>query len=206
MQNKSVLGFTLLEFTVGLFLAAVAGMLSVPLYYKIANNHRATSYTNELVATLHYARVQAVTRARTVSVCSSSDGTRCTNTSWSQGYIVFKEDGEGASDKRVVLLKKHFAAKPGVTITFNGPSRVRYSPIGGIEVAQNSGARVEVVASSWGRWLDRLSPLTSALADESALRAVAASAGVFTVCAGHSGRLVTLSLQGFVSTRATACR
>jgi Tfp pilus assembly protein FimT len=203
-------GFALFQFTLGLFLVAISAMLAAPMYYKIAHSHWATAHANELVATLTLARSQAVMRGHAVSVCSSSDGLRCTDTPWQNGYIVFLDEGaSGVVDPGDVVLKQHLTRKSPVTIALNGRTHVRFNPSGS---AIASGSWVALTDTAVARdetpsWLDRLSPLGTAHASDVArVTNVAASTGVFTVCSGRSGREVRLSPAGSVSTSQTVCQ
>jgi type IV fimbrial biogenesis protein FimT len=210
MQRHFNEGFSLLRFTLGLSALAISAMLAAPMYYKMAHGHWATTHANELVATLNLARSQAVTRGRAVSVCSSSDGLRCTDTPWQNGYIVFQDDGvSGTVDAGDVVLKRHQARKSPVTITLNGRAHVQFNPSGSA-VASGSNAAIinSVVAQNEApSWLQRLSPLGVAHASDNVARfAGSSSTGLFTVCAGRSGREVRLSPAGSVSTSPTVCQ
>ena len=201
MQRSKHLGLSVPEFMLALAFVGVSGLSMAPLYYKITNSLRATSYTNDLVATLSYARVQAVMRGQTVSVCSSANGTQCTDTPWERGYIVYVDTGTpGMVRSGEHILRQHLVRDPPVTITLNDSRYVRFTSSGTV-IATNVFSVVDDVASVRTTWLDRLSPVSTAHASESA----SLSSGVFTVCAGDSGRMVRLSLQGFISTSATLC-
>jgi type IV fimbrial biogenesis protein FimT len=195
-------GFSLVQFAMTLIAVAASAMLAAPLYYRIAHDQWATAQANELVGMLNLARTQAVTQGKTVSVCSSSDGRQCTKTPWQQGYIVFVDEGaSGVVDADDAILRQRNARQSPVTIVLNGRSHVRFSPSG---ATLARAADANVVAASW---IDRLSPIGAAHAGDNLPRTVTkSSSGVFTVCAGHAGREVKLSPQGFVSTSTIVCQ
>ena len=209
MPRDNYRGFSLMEFSLGLVIAGVGALLMAPLYYKAAENHRANAYTNELVATLTYARTHALMQMQPVSLCSSSDGVRCTDTPWAQGYIVFVDNGvPGKVDAEDRRLSRHAGQNQKVTITLAGAQFVRFSASGALlaystdaATGRENGDGVTTLA----RWLSRLSPMATAHAS-SEPPTTSSSVGTFTVCAGHTGRMVKLSPLGRVSTTATLCR
>jgi type IV fimbrial biogenesis protein FimT len=209
-------GISLLEFSMSLVLLAAAFLLSAPLYYKVVDNSRVTAQANRLVATLHYARAQAVIRSLPVSVCSSSDGRHCTDTPWEGGYIAFVDDGvAGVVDSNDRILKRQEMQAPAVTITLADRNHVRFNPSGGLLAGSHTGkARSEeAYLAGLSRWLRRMSPVSSAYAasDIESLDADVRRggdsrlSGVFTVCAKRVGRTISISLLGRISTDIAGC-
>jgi len=87
-------GFTLLELMVTLAVAAIVFSFAVPGFQQMVQRNRVITYTNNFIATVNYARSEAIRRASPVSICASADGTTCNGT-WSQGWIVFvNTDGD----------------------------------------------------------------------------------------------------------------
>jgi len=198
-------GISLVEFAVALITVAVSVLYAAPLYYRMANAQRATAYTNELVATLTFARTQAVMKAQPVSVCASDNGLRCSNTAWEHGYIVFVDEGApGKVDATDSILRRHLTGKPQATITLNGDAYIRFNSAGAVTAhASNVGT---VLVASTQSWIEKLSPIATAEAASDVLSVRQASYGTFTVCAGHTGRVVKLSPQGLISTSTTQCQ
>lgn len=212
-HNQS--GFSLVEYIVALTLVALTALYAAPFYYKLADETRASAYTNELVAALTYARTQAVMRAQTVSLCSSDDGFHCTDTPWGRGYMVFMDNGApGAAVPADRILKKHLVDSPQVTITLNRARTIGFSPLGAM-IARGpieAVARRDNIWHALAYWLDRFSPVAAAQAEP--LEDVKAEAPasdtdsatiVFTICARHTGRTVRLSPQGTLKTGVTLC-
>lgn len=87
-------GFSLIEMAVTLLVIAIIASIAIPSFTAIVNNNRLATAANELVATLQFARMEAVRRNSRVIVCSSSDAQAavpsCTSGSWGQ-WIVFAD-------------------------------------------------------------------------------------------------------------------
>ncbi|HEY0745246.1 MAG TPA: GspH/FimT family pseudopilin [Steroidobacteraceae bacterium] len=84
-------GFTLIELLVTMTVAAILVGLAVPAFTSFLQNDRDTGQINSLVASLNYARSEAVKRASPngIIVCPSTDGVNCVVTaSWINGWIV----------------------------------------------------------------------------------------------------------------------
>jgi Tfp pilus assembly protein FimT len=213
-MKRTNTGLSLAEFTVTVTLLGIAMLLSAPLLYRFANDQRTSRHTNELVLTLNYARAQAITRGQPVTVCSSNDGRQCTDTPWTQGYLVFVDnDSPGVVDATDQVLRHTTANYPKLVITLQGGHYVRFNPLGMLYAQAQSDV---TVPSRLARWLDRLSPIASAQAetfpadrsseqDRVPAAADAVRHGAFIVCYRDIGRKISLSLQGRITTRTASC-
>jgi len=86
------LGFTMIEMLMTIAIAAILMGLAIPSFRYITNANRIASELNGLLGDLQLARVEAIKEGRTVTVCQSSDGLNCTNsTDWKSGWIVFSD-------------------------------------------------------------------------------------------------------------------
>jgi len=84
-------GFSLSEVVATLGVLGVSLSLVVPsLSSMTASNLRATSI-NELVATLHVARNEAITLNEPIVICPSQDGETCAPVAWEAGWIRFAD-------------------------------------------------------------------------------------------------------------------
>jgi Tfp pilus assembly protein FimT len=209
-MHRTHSGLSLAEFVVTVTLFGIVVLLTAPLLYRFANDQRTSRYTNELVSTLNYARAQAVAHNQPVTVCASSDGHGCTDTPWAQGYLVFIDnDSSGVVDANDRVLRHAKTDSPKVVITLQGGRYVRFSPFGTLYAhAQEADAAPTRFAS----WLDRFSPIASAAADtfapgqdSSPSTTDAVHQGAFIVCYRDLGRMVSVSLQGRITTRTTPC-
>jgi type IV fimbrial biogenesis protein FimT len=90
MDNVRQRGFTLFEMLVALAIAALLLSVGVPSYTDFVRNANQVTSSNEMLASLHFARDLAITRNVRVTVCPSSDGASCDDGgAWNQGWIVF---------------------------------------------------------------------------------------------------------------------
>lgn len=84
-------GLTLLEMMIALGLCATVATLAVPGLRALVNDAGRVAAVNSFVHALMLARSEAITRGGVVSLCKSSDGSRCMNQApdWNVGWIVF---------------------------------------------------------------------------------------------------------------------
>lgn len=76
-------GFTLVELMVTIAVAGILLAIATPAFTSVVNGNRLASSANEMVALLQTARMEAVRRNRSVTVCNSADGLTCAGTgSW----------------------------------------------------------------------------------------------------------------------------
>ena len=102
-------GFSLLELLFVLSLAGVVLTLSTYAFAPLSERRLTTQAMASLGKTLRFARVAAISGARTVTVCPSTAGTRCDGSGYERGWLVFSDrNGDGARDTNEPLL----AAKP----------------------------------------------------------------------------------------------
>lgn len=120
-------GFTLIELMVALAVLAIAVATGVPSYTALITTNRISSEVNEFVASLHYARSEAVKRGIGVRACASIDGINCNGANdWTQGWIVRVDDAAGT------VLKRSSALRGGDTLIGDGNTgdRILFNPNG----------------------------------------------------------------------------
>ncbi|MBT9589594.1 MAG: GspH/FimT family pseudopilin [Thiobacillus sp.] len=86
-------GFTLVELMVTISVLAILLMIAVPSFNEATLGGKLGSYANNLAASAHLARSEAIKRNAVVSLCVSTDGTSCGSGGWEQGWIVRAADG-----------------------------------------------------------------------------------------------------------------
>lgn len=94
---KDYQGFTVIELMVTVAVLGVALVVAIPSYNNLITNNRMVGELNEFVASLHFARSEAIKRGLNVSMCASADGVACADVApWNQGWMIFVDtDGNG---------------------------------------------------------------------------------------------------------------
>lgn len=88
-------GFTLIELMVVIIIVAILLTIGVPSFEYVTTANRVSTEVNGLLGDLQYARSEAIKEGQTVTVCPSTDGAKCSQSSqWQSGWIVFS-DGNG---------------------------------------------------------------------------------------------------------------
>lgn len=86
MRNeKGQSGFTIVEIVVTLTVAGIILAMAVPSFRDLMSNSRQTTTTNNLIASISYARSEAVRRAQTVSIVA--------NGTWQGGWTIVDQAG-----------------------------------------------------------------------------------------------------------------
>ncbi|MEO8224994.1 MAG: GspH/FimT family pseudopilin [Gammaproteobacteria bacterium] len=84
-------GFTLGEVLATMAVLGASLSLVVPGLGSVVQSNRSATAINELVATLHTARGEAITRNTRIVVCPSEDGRTCGAVAWEKGWIRFAD-------------------------------------------------------------------------------------------------------------------
>lgn len=117
-------GFTLIELMVTLSVAGILLSIAVPSFSTMTKRNRVTTQQNDLMGDLMLARMEAVKRSRTVSLCSANvAGTACSGNAgdWHQGWLIYvNSTGSGVYDNaKDTLLRVHDALKGGSTLSYD---------------------------------------------------------------------------------------
>ena len=139
-------GLSLIELLITMTIAVILLAVGVPSFIEFTTSNTASSYANDLLADLNYARSEAITRGSWVVVCKGATATNCTTGNWEDGWKVFEDcnnnqevdnaacpdrDGSGAADDETVL-RRHGALSNGWTLRGNNnvANRVTYQATG----------------------------------------------------------------------------
>lgn len=98
-QPKASHGFTLVELMVTVTIMAILTMIALPSYRDTIRRNQVNSASNALLASLNYARAEAITRAQIVTLCPSATAAGCTSggTAWENGWMVYTYPAGAAS-------------------------------------------------------------------------------------------------------------
>jgi type IV fimbrial biogenesis protein FimT len=130
LSNTLQRGLSLIELLVTLTIAAILLAIGVPAFVDMMASNTATSYANDLLADINYARSEAITRGSRVVVCkgaATAVGSGCTG-NWEDGWKVFVDCNNdqlvsnatcpGGTNEEV--LRVHAALSSGWTLRGNG--------------------------------------------------------------------------------------
>jgi type IV fimbrial biogenesis protein FimT len=106
-------GFTLVELMVTIAVLAVLMALALPSFTPLMERWRVRSASEDLQATLYFARSEAIKRGGGVTVVAGDGGASCAATGWSCGWRVFAPNATVTSDPPLQVTN----APTSVTIT-----------------------------------------------------------------------------------------
>ena len=105
MSSHPESGFTLVELVTVVAVVAVLAAIALPSFQGTMRSNRVATSTNEMIATLAFARTEAIRSTRFSSVCGSQAGTACDG-EWTQGWMVFADrNGDGLLDADDTVLR-----------------------------------------------------------------------------------------------------
>lgn len=154
-------GFTVIELLVVVTVIAILSAIALPSFSNAYMTNRLASYSNNFVASVQFARSEAIKRGVPMIMCASSNGTSCTTSasSWQPGWIVYCEASSSTATSctsggsSLLVLQKQDALSSSYSFTTTSPSTSGYSisfPAGGVgvSVGASSAASLKLCRSS----------------------------------------------------------
>jgi type IV fimbrial biogenesis protein FimT len=101
-SKKRASGFTMMELVIVVVIVGILAAIGVPSFKYVTASNRIATELNALVGDLQFARSEAAKSGLPVTVCASTDGATCANSStWNTGWIVFQAVGANVTVLRV---------------------------------------------------------------------------------------------------------
>lgn len=130
-------GFSLLELMITLSIAAILLVIAVPSFRDLMHRNQVSSASNELLASVAYARTEAITRGQLVSMCPSTDngGSCAGGATFESGWIVYTYPAGAAStnkayDSASSVLLRATTARTGVSVRAKGSTVITFGQQG----------------------------------------------------------------------------
>lgn len=154
---RKAAGFTLIELLVTMTVAAILVGLAGPSFKITIQNNRLITQGNDLLASMIYARSQAIELNSTVTVCASSDGLTCSGTNWASGWVVGYAPS-GGSNPVATMLRSHAAITGGNTlngyISGTATASVAYLSSGMLSGSNNTNFNIcDSRGANYGRYM-----------------------------------------------------
>ena len=131
MKQSFALGFTLIELLVTVAMIAIVLTLGVPAFRDTVRNNVLTANINDFIATLNFARSEAVKRGISVTVRKTSTSS---SVGWEGGWEVFSDhNADGTKDTSTdQVIRVHEPLKSNLTLRGNNNfvNRITYKPSG----------------------------------------------------------------------------
>ncbi len=89
-------GFSMIELMIVILIAAILMMIATPSYQGVIKRNNIESLQNRIATAVVTARSEAASRNSVTTVCASANGNSCGG-NWSQGWIVFLDNGAGSA-------------------------------------------------------------------------------------------------------------
>jgi type IV fimbrial biogenesis protein FimT len=94
-SKQNILGYTLMELLITIAIMVIVMAIGVPSFDAIVKNNRLESQTYDISTAFSVARMEAIDKGVTMSLCSSTDQATCRSdgdkNNWADGWILFRD-------------------------------------------------------------------------------------------------------------------
>ena len=125
--SRASRGLTLLEVMITVAIIAILGSIALPSFSSALQSNRVATTSNEFMASVAFARSEAMRNNRGAVMCPSANGTSCGG-DWQDGWIVWADqDASGTINGAERVLRRQEAL---FKQTAAGSTAIRFSPRG----------------------------------------------------------------------------
>lgn len=125
-------GFTLMELMLSIAVLGILTAVAVPSFTQMINRNRLASQSNELLAAIQYARMEAIRTSARVTFCGTDDAAAEADGDCSEGehsfWVVIGTTGSGQEQLRVFEVEEPLKVSTGLElVTFGADGLARDS-------------------------------------------------------------------------------
>ncbi len=154
--RRQMLGFTLIELLISLALLGVVLLYAFSFTASFENKNRVQVLADEVSGAIRYARTEALLRGESLILTQSSNGS-----SWSEGMVLFVDDGTHRYTPGVKLLHEWRWTSKGIVMAWHGFNSEKYllfssklgkNTINGrFEIRSSVHQKISLIVNRWGR-------------------------------------------------------
>ena len=129
-------GFSLVELMVTMVVAVILLAVAVPSFRDLIRRNQVGSASNTVLASLDYARTEAINRSQLVSICPSADGASCSagSKAFEPGWLIYTYPSGAASVNQAytaaAILLRVSTTRTGVSIQSRGTEVITFGQQG----------------------------------------------------------------------------